>query len=693
MVQRSRTSAARCRWLSIDRASRGWSSKAARSRCGATSALATGCGPTRRFRARRGLSRRRESCSRRPASRGVPTGRSLDRQGQRVEFTIVTSATSAQRTAMATLIQADLKELGMDVRVVPLEFRALVDRVFETFDYDATVQGIGGGDADPNAEMGVWLSRGANHMWRLGQKTPATPWEAEIDRLMQQQLSTLDVGKRKALYDRVQTIVAEQVPFIFLAAPHILVGGRGDLGNFTAGGARSLHAVERGRALSSSRSFSELNADEHAGQRPRRQTGASHRSRAGGGVCLGRRAGVERADRSLQPADLLDPVETRARPRSGRGHFPGGVSGSRRRAPTSTRSAGAAEVAHSDDAAQGLEVAASQRPFRRLTRATAPSRPRRQRPTCRTPSFARCSRPRPCATPWMPCPIVAVRWCRCCSSRRPRALTRTWHPALGVATGSIGFLRGRCLDRLRSALEGIWPVPIAVAPPSLTLRPAGVRDKALAQSLIEQSRELLRVDFHRALTCAHDAAAIAEEISDVHLHALSTRAVANALSVGGNNQASIEHHAQAIGVFDLMGDKAELARTLSAAVQPLLLLGRYDEALSFAERARGLFEKLGDAVRIARLEITIGNLLPPAGSFRRRHELVRARTSGAARSGRRRRHSHRHPQQGRHADDAEQFSRRARRLRRGATAGRGAGPRSGRRAGRLQHRLAVLPAW
>ncbi len=28
---------------------------------------------------------------------------------------------------------------------------------------------------------------------------------------------------------------------------------------------------------------------------------------------------------------------------------------------------------------------------------------------------------------------------------------------LGVATGSIGFLRGRCLDRLRSALEGIGP--------------------------------------------------------------------------------------------------------------------------------------------------------------------------------------------------------------------------------------------
>jgi RNA polymerase sigma factor (sigma-70 family) len=29
--------------------------------------------------------------------------------------------------------------------------------------------------------------------------------------------------------------------------------------------------------------------------------------------------------------------------------------------------------------------------------------------------------------------------------------------ALGVATGSIGFLRNRCLDRLRSAIEGIGP--------------------------------------------------------------------------------------------------------------------------------------------------------------------------------------------------------------------------------------------
>jgi peptide/nickel transport system substrate-binding protein len=161
-----------------------------------------------------------------------PDGALVDRQGQRVDFTIATSATSAARTEMATLIQADLKELGMNVRVVPLEFRALIDRVVETFDYDASILGFGGGDADPNGEMNVWLSRGTNHYWRLNQTAPATPWEAEIDRLMKQQLVTLDPRERKHLYDRVQAIIAENVPFVFLAAPHILVGARGDLANF-----------------------------------------------------------------------------------------------------------------------------------------------------------------------------------------------------------------------------------------------------------------------------------------------------------------------------------------------------------------------------------------------------------------------------------------------------------------------------
>lgn len=156
----------------------------------------------------------------------------VDAAGQPVEFSIVASASNAQRMRMATIIQDDLGQIGMRVHVVPLEFRALVDRVFQSLDYEASVLGFGEGDADPNAEMNVWLSRGTSHLWNLGQKQPKTSWEAEVDALMQQQLVTLDYRRRKELYDRVQQLVAEQVPIVFLTSPHVLVAARREVGNF-----------------------------------------------------------------------------------------------------------------------------------------------------------------------------------------------------------------------------------------------------------------------------------------------------------------------------------------------------------------------------------------------------------------------------------------------------------------------------
>jgi peptide/nickel transport system substrate-binding protein len=160
------------------------------------------------------------------------SGQLLDRAGQAVEFSLVTSSSNAQRMKMATLIQDDLSQLGMQVHVVPLEFRAVIDRVFQTFDYDAAIMGLGGGDADPNPEMNVWLSNGSSHLWRLNEKQPATTWERELDQLMNEQMVTLDYHKRKRLYDRVQQIISEQMPFIFLATPNILTGAKPEIGNF-----------------------------------------------------------------------------------------------------------------------------------------------------------------------------------------------------------------------------------------------------------------------------------------------------------------------------------------------------------------------------------------------------------------------------------------------------------------------------
>lgn len=160
------------------------------------------------------------------------SGQLLDGSGTPVEFTIVSSSSNAQRMKMATLVQDDLAHLGMQVHVVPLEFRAMLSRIFDSFDYEAAIMGLGGGDADPNPEMNVWLSSGSSHLWHLNESHPATAWEQEIDTLMEQQIVTLNYKKRKQLYDRVQQLIAENLPFVFLATPDVLVAAKNQIGNF-----------------------------------------------------------------------------------------------------------------------------------------------------------------------------------------------------------------------------------------------------------------------------------------------------------------------------------------------------------------------------------------------------------------------------------------------------------------------------
>jgi peptide/nickel transport system substrate-binding protein len=162
------------------------------------------------------------------------SGSLLDPAGKPVEFSIIVASSNSQRMQMATIIQNDLSKLGMQVNVVPLEFRALLQRVFQTCNYEATILGLGGGDADPNAEMNVWVSNGSTHLWHLGETHAATAWEAEIDRLMNQQMVTLNYKRRKQLYDQAQQIIASNVPMVFLATPDVLVAAKAQVGNFHA---------------------------------------------------------------------------------------------------------------------------------------------------------------------------------------------------------------------------------------------------------------------------------------------------------------------------------------------------------------------------------------------------------------------------------------------------------------------------
>ncbi len=82
---------------------------------------------------------------------------------------------------IAAVIQQDLELLGMDVAVRQEEFRALRSRVMRSHDYEAAIMGIDF-PYEPVEYQNVLFSSSPMHFWNPAQESPATEWEAEVDR-------------------------------------------------------------------------------------------------------------------------------------------------------------------------------------------------------------------------------------------------------------------------------------------------------------------------------------------------------------------------------------------------------------------------------------------------------------------------------------------------------------------------------
>jgi peptide/nickel transport system substrate-binding protein len=146
----------------------------------------------------------------------MENGTLKDKDGNAVEFSIITNSGNKSRERMATMIQDDLQKIGIHVNVVTLDFPSLIARMTQSFDYEAILLGLTNVGLDPNEQMNVWLSSSENHQWNPQEKAPETAWEAEIDQLMRAQASSSDPKKRKEAFDRVQEIAVDEQPFIYL---------------------------------------------------------------------------------------------------------------------------------------------------------------------------------------------------------------------------------------------------------------------------------------------------------------------------------------------------------------------------------------------------------------------------------------------------------------------------------------------
>ncbi|MCW3052629.1 MAG: extracellular solute-binding protein family 5 [Chthonomonadales bacterium] len=148
-------------------------------------------------------------------------GSLVDSAGHPVEFTLLTNTGNNVNIAICTLIQDSLKQIGIKVDVTPVQFNSLITKLNGSFDWEAIVLAFTGG-VEPYTSKSIWTSTGRLHVWNPQEPTPATPWEADIDKIFVEAGREPDTDKRKALYNKFQDILGEQQPLIFLVTAKAL---------------------------------------------------------------------------------------------------------------------------------------------------------------------------------------------------------------------------------------------------------------------------------------------------------------------------------------------------------------------------------------------------------------------------------------------------------------------------------------
>lgn len=139
-----------------------------------------------------------------------------DANGNRIEFTLNTNAGNRLREQICSILKEDWEKLGMKVNYRPLEFNSIVEKLMSNFQWDAILISLTGGP-EPHNGANVHRSSGNLHFWNPRQEKPATKWEEEIDRLIEDGASEMDIEKRVKIYHRMQEIYHEELPMILTA--------------------------------------------------------------------------------------------------------------------------------------------------------------------------------------------------------------------------------------------------------------------------------------------------------------------------------------------------------------------------------------------------------------------------------------------------------------------------------------------
>lgn len=140
----------------------------------------------------------------------------LDKNGIPFQFTLMTNQGNETRARTAEVIQRRLKEVGIDVKIRIIEWAAFIKEFIDKKSFEATLLGWTV-PQDPNI-YDIWHSSKT----KAGELNFISFKNDEVDSLLEEGRSTFDTDERRKAYWRIQEILADEQPYLFLYVPAAL---------------------------------------------------------------------------------------------------------------------------------------------------------------------------------------------------------------------------------------------------------------------------------------------------------------------------------------------------------------------------------------------------------------------------------------------------------------------------------------
>lgn len=137
----------------------------------------------------------------------------LEKDGKPFEFTIRTNMGNTLRMNTATIIQWRLAKVGIKVKIEAIEWSTFINQFIDKRRFEAVILGWSIG-LDPD-QYDIWFSGKTKEKEFnfVGYSNP------EVDELLEKGRRTYDISERKKAYFRIQEILADELPYIFLYVP------------------------------------------------------------------------------------------------------------------------------------------------------------------------------------------------------------------------------------------------------------------------------------------------------------------------------------------------------------------------------------------------------------------------------------------------------------------------------------------